>query len=117
MNENITKENLFNKIQTIIKKNNKNLIYFLIFLFLIFILFQFYLFNQNNRILNSSLIYNDYKFNKSDLDLTNNLIKLTNQIGSDVKYPHQYTSNAMNSFISLLSLSFDIYSPSINQFP
>ena len=45
---------------------------------LFFIIYQFYLFNENKKILQSSIVYNEAKKNKSQLDFLESMTELIN---------------------------------------
>ena len=80
MNENNQKNNLFNNLKQFIIKNNKKIIYLILFIFIIFISFQFYIFNDNKKILNSSIIYNKSKVsNLTNLEFKNIIKELDNK--------------------------------------
>lgn len=59
MNEDNIKPSLYNNIRIFIKKNNKNIIFFILCIFIIFIIFQYYLYSKNKNVLNTSIIYNE----------------------------------------------------------
>ena len=51
----------------------------MIFILLFFIIYQFYLFNENKKILQSSIVYNEAKKNKSQLDFLESMTELINE--------------------------------------
>ena len=68
MNESINKESFFNKIQKEIIKNYKILLLVVAGIIFVFGGFQFYHLNNNNKILNTSIKYNNLKSEDSAIE-------------------------------------------------
>ena len=57
---------LFTNLRRIIKENLKVIIYLISFIFIIFVFIQLYFYYDNNRILQTSIKYNNAKLIESD---------------------------------------------------
>ena len=77
MNETTSKVNFFSKIQDLIKKNIKFIIFFTLVIILVVVGLQIYFFSKNNKILELSIAYNDSKYSDSQIDFIKNMSNIS----------------------------------------
>ena len=73
MNNTASKVNFFSKIQDLIKKNFRFIIFFTLVIILVIVGLQLYFFSKNNKILELSIAYNDSKYSDSQIDFIKNM--------------------------------------------
>ena len=77
MNNTASKVNFFSKIQDLIKKNFRFIIYFTLVIILVIAGLQLYFFSKNNKILELSIAYNDSKYSDSQIDFIKNMSNIS----------------------------------------
>ena len=77
MNNTASKVNFFSKIQDLIKKNFRFIIFFTLVIVLVIVGLQLYFFSKNNKILELSIAYNDSKYSDSQIDFIKNMSNIS----------------------------------------
>ena len=77
MNNTASKVNFFSKIQDLIKKNFRFIIFFTLVIILVIVGLQLYFFSKNNKILELSIAYNDSKYSDSQIDFIKNMSNIS----------------------------------------